>query len=128
MLFSGWKDYSWETISTDVQSGEGRTNNQDTCLNSIIDNHNTGWDCKDDLKLFKYDNSKIRLRRLSWMWSLNGLFNDLTKKKKKELVFATSSNFLISISLESDGVNLWYFKLRLIDLTEFIVWNLIAKI
>ena len=51
MLFSGWKDYSWETISTDVQSGEGRTNNQDTCLNSIIDNYNTGWDCKDDLKL-----------------------------------------------------------------------------
>ena len=60
MLFPGWKDYSWETISTDVQSGEGRTNNQDTCLNSIIDNHNKGWDCEDDLKLFKYDDPKIR--------------------------------------------------------------------
>jgi len=44
ILFPGWKDYSRETISTDVQSGEGRTNNQDTCLNSIIDNHNKGWD------------------------------------------------------------------------------------
>ena len=28
------------------------------------------------------------------------------------------------ISLEPDVVNLWYLKLRLIDLTEFIVWNI----
>ena len=25
-----------------------------------------GWDCKDDLKLFKYDNSKVKLSLLPW--------------------------------------------------------------
>ena len=38
--------------------------------------------------------------------------------------FVTNSNFLILASLQSDDVNLWYFKLRLFDLTEFIVWNI----
>ena len=33
--------------------------------------------------------------------------------------------FLIPLSLEPDGViNLWYFKLRLFDLTDFILWNI----
>ena len=35
-------------------------------------------------------------------------------------VFATNSNFLIPIFLQPDGINLWYFKFRLLDLTEFI--------
>ena len=26
--------------------------------------------------------------------------------------------------LQPDGVNLWYFKFRLFDLAEFIVWNI----
>ena len=47
-------------------------------------------------------------------------------------VFATNSNFLILILLQSDGVNLWYFKLRLnvisnyylFDFTPFIVNNI----
>ena len=38
-------------------------------------------------------------------------------------VFATNLNFLIPISLHLDGVNRCYFKLRLFDLAEFIVWN-----
>ena len=25
--------------------------------------------------------------------------------------------------MQPDGVNLWYFKLRLFDLTQFVVWN-----
>ena len=33
--------------------------------------------------------------------------------------FATSSNLIIPISLQHDGVNLWYFKLRLFDP----IWN-----
>ena len=37
---------------------------------------------------------------------------------QRNLVFATNSNFLISISFQPNGVNLWYFKLRLIDLIE----------
>ena len=34
----------------------------------------------------------------------------------RNLVFATNSNFLIPISLQHDGVNLWYF--RLFDIPE----------
>ena len=39
-------------------------------------------------------------------------------------VFATNSDILIPISLQLDGVNRWYFKLRIFDLMEFIVWNI----
>ena len=35
-------------------------------------------------------------------------------------------NFLIPISLQPDGINLWYFKLKLLYLTKFIVWNIIG--
>ena len=34
--------------------------------------------------------------------------------------------FKLTISLEPDVVNLWYFKLRLFDLTELIVWNMLG--
>ena len=38
--------------------------------------------------------------------------------------FATTSNFWIPIYLQPDGVEFWYFKLRLIDIKQFIVWNI----
>ena len=38
-------------------------------------------------------------------------------------LFETNSNFLIPISLQPYGVKLWFFKLRPLDLAEFIVWN-----
>ena len=38
-------------------------------------------------------------------------------------VFATNSNFLIPISLQSDVVNLRCFILRIFDITDFIVWH-----
>ena len=44
--------------------------------------------------------------------------------KQRNWVFAPNSNFLIPISLQNDCVNLWYFKLRLIDQTECIAWNI----
>ena len=44
--------------------------------------------------------------------------------RKRKWVFVTNLNCLIPISLQSDDVNLWYFKLRLFGLTEFIVWNI----
>ena len=37
---------------------------------------------------------------------------------------ATNSCVLIPISLLPDGVDLRYFKLRFIDFTEFIIWNI----
>ena len=44
--------------------------------------------------------------------------------QQKNWVFASNSDFLIPISLQTDGVNPWYFKLRSFDLTEFVVWNI----
>ena len=41
--------------------------------------------------------------------------------KEINWVFETNSDFLIHISLQPDGINLLYFKLRLFDLTDFIV-------
>ena len=43
---------------------------------------------------------------------------------QKNWVFATNSNALIPISLQHDGVNLWYLKLRFFDQTKFVVWNI----
>ena len=47
--------------------------------------------------------------------------NFLNKKmSEKELSFCHKLTF----SLQSDGVNLWYFKLRQFDVTEIIIWNI----
>ena len=52
-------------------------------------------------------------------------FKDVCAKIcQRKWVFVTNSNALIPISLQSDDVNLWYFKLRLFGLTEFIFWNI----
>ena len=37
--------------------------------------------------------------------------------------FETNSNFPIPKFVQQDGVHFWYFKLKLFDLTEFIVRN-----
>ena len=39
-----------------------------------------GLDCKDDLKLFKYDDLKFKLYFLTLMWSLNEIYNDIGLK------------------------------------------------
>ena len=44
--------------------------------------------------------------------------------KLRNWVFAKSINFLIPISLQPEGVHLWYFELRLFNLREFIVSNI----
>ena len=46
--------------------------------------------------------------------------------KKRNWAFASNSNFPIIKSLQPECVNLWYFKLRLSDLTEFIVWSILG--
>ena len=38
--------------------------------------------------------------------------------------FAINPNFPIPIVLKPNVVNLWYFKLRLFDPTEYIIWNI----
>ena len=54
-------------------------------------------------------NKKIETRLIAW--------------KTLIIIFlTTNSRFIIPISLQSDGVHLWYFKLRLFDLTELIIW------
>ena len=77
-----------------------------------------------------------------WLNCFNGNYlnpNKATHKKTKQCwliskqniknfeddsLHATNSDFLIFISLKPNGVNLWYFKLILFDLTELIVWNI----
>ena len=41
-----------------------------------------GWEYKDDRKLFKYVDSKVKLSGLLQVQSLIGLFNHLAKKEK----------------------------------------------
>jgi len=43
---------------------------------------------------------------------------------QRNWMFATNSNFLIPISLQRDSEHLGYFKLRLYDSTELLVWNI----
>ena len=43
-----------------------------------------------------------------------------TDYRKRNWVFAMNLQFLTPISLQPDDVNLWYFKLRLFNLTELI--------
>ena len=52
------------------------------------------------------------------------LNDKIRKNEQRNWVFATNFNFLIPIFFKPNGVNLWYFKLRLFDLTEFIIWNI----
>ena len=54
-----------------------------------------------------------KMTKLSWKYF-----------EQRNWVFATNSNMLIPMSLQPDGVCLWYFKLRILDLTVFIVWNI----
>ena len=49
-----------------------------------------GWEYKDDRKLFKYDDSKVKLSGLLQVQSLIGLFNDLAKKRNKFTVAGNS--------------------------------------
>ena len=51
-------------------------------------------------------------------WGSNPLFTLL-----KNWLLASFFNFLITVFLQLDGVNLSYFKLWLFDQTEFLVWD-----
>ena len=50
--------------------------------------------------------------------------NNYAITQLKELSFVTNLNFRIPISLQLKGVNLWFFKLSLFNLTESIVLNI----
>ena len=54
-------------------------------------------------------------------FALDFFFCGLIKLKK---VFDKNSKVQLFLCLYSDGLNLRHFKLRVIDLTEFIVWNI----
>ena len=59
---------------------------------------------------------------LGFILKLEILRNDLSENN---WVFATNSEFIIPISLEPNVANLWYFKLILFYLAEFIAWNVV---
>ena len=48
----------------------------------------------------------------------------INKKSIKWLIFVAKTNVLIPISSPPGGVNLWYLKHRLFDLTETTVWSI----
>ena len=62
------------------------------------------------------------------LWRNVKVVFSLLKNMERNWVFATNLIFLILISLQPDGVNLWIFKVRLLDLTEFIIWHWVAKV
>ena len=60
-----------------------------------------------------------------WIWrKLNVKYKNLIFFRLRNWVYATNSNFLINISSQPEGVNLSYFKLWLINLTEIMIWNI----
>ena len=65
---------------------------------------------------------------IAWFPSLVFIYGYNLKKVssplKRNWLFATTSNFLVSTSLQPVGINLWYFKLKLFDFSEFIIWNI----
>ena len=67
------------------------------------------------LNLTRRFSSRDTKQRLQWT-------QDIIYLIYRNWVFGTKSNIKTSISIELDVVNIWYFKLRLFDLTEFIVW------
>ena len=70
-------------------------------------------------------NTLVSIHCINFVKYNQGFWDKVVKKKtERNWVFVTNSNCLIPISLQSDYVNLWYFKLRLFGLTEFIVWNI----
>ena len=60
---------------------------------------------------FNFDFLNFTLIELFFSWNI----------LQRIWVFATTSNLLIPISYQPDGV--YYFKLRSFDQTEFIVWK-----
>jgi len=59
-----------------------------------------------------------------WEFYLMFLSQEIAIKLcQRNWAFAALSSFIIPKTLQSDSVNLWYFKLRLFYLPEFIVWN-----
>ena len=80
-----------------------------------------GRDCKDDMKLFKYADSKSKSSLLPWMWFLNGLFDDLAKKRKKFLValnYEYKGTDTINSSLKSHSLFVTMHKNKIIRFGE----------
>ena len=61
---------------------------------------------------------------------IDGIRLDLTKIYIKYFNITSgfiNSNFLILMSLQPDGINLWYFKHKHFDLTQVVFWSRILK-
>ena len=71
------------------------------------------------LKILLQVNDKMECQK-SVFFNMYGKHSTLNYTEgKRNWVFATNLNFLTPISLQPDGVSLWYFKIRLFDLIEF---------
>ena len=64
-------------------------------------------------------------RRCDLIWFCQQMYKSINFFfLQRNWVFATHSVFVKPISLQPYDVNLWYFKLTLFHLSEFIVWNI----
>ena len=73
-------------------------------------------------KMFAQKNHQLKHENLQNV-KVNFMYEE-KMESKRNWVFATNSNSIIPISLQPDGVDLWYFKLKLFGLKWFIVWNI----
>ena len=83
-----------------------------------------GWDCNDDLKLFKYDDLKVKLKLLPWILSSNGYLYDLAKNitsSKLQGIMNTYRIISVQSSLKSHSLWVTLYK-RMIDWLIYNKW------
>ena len=85
------------------------------------------FNAKSNYDLIHQHFNNLKKKKLETNCPRNKYFNELRITlglKGTDWVFGTNWNFLITIYLQPDDVNLWYSKLRLFELTQSIVWNI----
>ena len=76
-----------------------------------------------DLRYFKL---LILINKITKVWNIKGFHHKVAKILESEYfsLWQKLNSFSIFISYQPDGVYLWYFKLRLFESSDFIVWIL----
>jgi len=74
-------------------------------------------------KINVYNNNKYKMKAVRYQncYNLQEFFP--TQKQTFKGIESLPQTHMF-LSLQPNGVNLWYFKLRLFDRTNFVVWNI----
>ena len=76
------------------------------------------WKTSRPKKMLKNLERKLSRRELTRYF----IQTEILSSDLKNWIFAINSSFRIPFSLQPEGANLWYYKLRLFYLTHIIVW------